>query len=359
MKKKTTPTPHSGPVRLAIVGTGGMANHQAGHFKKIRGCKLVAGMDIDRDRAEAFCKNHGIPSAYTDLDTMLANEEIDAVTVVVSDAAHKPVSIKCLKQGKHVLCEKPLALNHAEAREMVRVARQSGKINMVNFSYRNWPAIHGIAKLVKAGRLGDLRHVEANYLQTWLTSPVWGEWRTNPAWLWRLSKKHGSQGALGDIGVHILDFATYPAGAVDNVYCKLKAFNKAPRNRIGEYKLDANDSAVISVEFKNGALGTIHTTRWASGHVNRLYLKISGTKGTVEFDSEKSENTYRICAGRDVKGVNWKEAKAPAVPTNFQRFITSIRTGINAQADFARGAEIQRILDACFHSDAKNRPVKV
>jgi predicted dehydrogenase len=204
-----------------------------------------------------------------------------------------------------------------------------------------------------------MRHVEASYLQSWLPSKIWGDWRTTPTWLWRLSSSHGSKGALGDVGVHIIDFATFPVGHISSVYCRLKAFRKAPRDRVGEYVLDANDSAVLSIEFKNGALGTIHTTRWAGGHINRLYLKISGTKGSVEIDSERATDAYRISAGKDLDKGLWKDVKTAPVPNNYQRFVRSILTGKQDQPDFARGAEIQKILDACFKSDAEQRPVRI
>ncbi|WP_198529825.1 Gfo/Idh/MocA family protein [Geminisphaera colitermitum] len=361
MKKSSAKKSASRIVRVAIIGTGRMANTHAKNFNAIKGCKLVAAADVDRARVEKFCAEHGIPAAgaYTDVTQMLASAGIDAVSIVTPDGFHAPLSIQCLRAGKHVLCEKPLALNYAEARTMVNAARKAGTINMVNLSYRNWPCIQAVHDLVRAGKLGELRHVEASYLQAWLASKVWGDWRTTPAWLWRLSSKHGSKGVLGDVGVHIVDFATFPAGPVANVYCKLKAFKKAPRNRIGEYTLDANDSAVMTVEFANGALGTIHTTRWSGGHANRLYLKISGTLGSIEIDSERTTTGYRICTGSDFDKAQWKDVTVKATPSNYQRFITSIRTGKQDQPDFERGAEVQKVLDACFQSDELHAPVSV
>ena len=123
--------------------------------------------------------------------------------------------------------------------------------------------------------------------------------------------------------------------------------------------LDANDSAVLSIEFKNGALGTIHTTRWAGGHINRLYLKISGTKGSVEIDSERTTSRYRISVGTDLDKGLWKDVTTAPVPNMYRRFVTSILTGKQDQPEFSRGAEIQRILDACFKSDEEQRPVRV
>lgn len=346
-------------VRLAILGTGGMANCHAERFSAVPGCRLVAAADVDFQRAKDFAAKHGIPSAFGSVRDLLAGADFDAVSIVAPDAFHAQLSLQCLKAGKHVLCEKPLAVNHPDAQKMVAAARKAGVINMVNLSYRDWPAIQAVAALVQRGDLGEIRHVEASYLQAWLASKIWGDWRTTPAWLWRLSSRHGSKGVLGDVGVHILDFATYPVGPAASVYCRLKTFAKAPGNRIGEYPLDANDSAVMQVEFANGALGTIHTTRWCGGHANRLFLKIAGTAGTVEIDSDKSTSAFRICSGKNLDKCVWREVAAKPTPNNYARFIKSIQTGNQDQPDFSRGAEIQKVLDACFVSDAENRPIRL
>ncbi|MBC2593410.1 Gfo/Idh/MocA family oxidoreductase [Ruficoccus amylovorans] len=349
----------SGPVRLAIIGTGGMARQHAIKFKEVKGCTLVAAVDVSRERAETFAQTHGIPEIYGSVDELLAAGTVDAVAIVTPDAFHAEVAIQCLKAGKHVLCEKPLAVNYPDAQRMVKAAAKAGVINMVNFSYRDMPSLQAVAKLVHSGKLGEIRHVEASYLQSWLASKVWGDWRTDPKWLWRLSSQHGSKGVLGDVGVHILDFATFPAGPLKSVYCKLKTFDKAPGNRIGEYLLDANDSAVMTVEFANGALGTIHTTRWMGGHANRLYLKIAGTLGSVVIDGDWGTNVYRTSLGSNLDKAKWREHKAPRTPNNYARFIRGIRTGKQEEPTFARGAEVQRVLDACYVSDGKNAPVKL
>jgi predicted dehydrogenase len=349
----------AGKVRLAIIGTGGMAHTHAKNFKSIPGCTIVAAADIDRGRVEKFCAEFGIPQAYTDAGELLAHSGCNAVSIVAPDAMHAPLALQCLKAGMHVLCEKPLALSHALAARMVAAAKKSGRVNMVNFSYRNWPCLDAVAALVRSGAIGEVRHVEASYLQCWLSSKVWGDWHTSPGWLWRLSSRHGSRGTLGDIGVHIVDFASYPAGPISSVYCKLKTFHKAPRDRVGPYVLDANDSVVFAVEFANGAVGSIQATRWSAGHPNRLFLKISGTLGAVEIDSDRTTDGYRVCSGPDLDRAKWRDKKVGPVPSIYARFISSIRTGRRQQPDFARGAEVQKVLDAGFKSDALGRPVRV
>lgn len=358
-RKKPKATKAAPTVRLAIIGTGGMANNHARRFKDVPGCTLVACVDVNRERLEKFAADHGIPNVFDSVAALLAWNQFDAVSIVTPDAYHAPLSIACLKARKHVLCEKPLALNYADAKKMVAAAKKAGVINMVNLSYRDWPAIQAVQAVVAAGKIGDIRHVEASYLQSWLPSKVWGDWRTTPAWLWRLSTRHGSRGVLGDIGVHIVDFATFPAGPIKSVYGKLKTFDKAKGNRVGEYVLDANDSAVMTVEFANGALGTIHTTRWSGGHANRLFLKISGAKGSIEIDSERSTTSYKLSVGDDLDKATWTEVPCKPTPNNYARFIKSIRTGKQDQPDFARGAVVQKVLDAVIASDAKGKPVKV
>lgn len=347
------------PIRYAIIGTGGMARNHAKQIQSQPGCSIVAAADIRSEQVAAFAHEFSVPRTFTDTDKLLAQVECDAVVVVTPDAAHKDVSLAALRAGKHVLCEKPLALNYGDAQLMAAAAKRSGRVNMVNLSYRNWPAIQGVAAYVRSGKLGEVRHVEASYLQSWLCSRIWGDWRKSPTWLWRLSRRHGSNGVLGDIGVHIVDFATYPIGDVANVFCRLRTFRKAPRNRIGPYVLDANDSAAITLEFENGALGSIHTTRWSGGHKNRLFLKISGTKGAVEIDSERSISAFRVSRRKNLHAAQWEEISIPAVPCNHECFAAAIRSARLVDPDFARGAAVQKILDACFASEETRLPVNV
>lgn len=347
------------PVRVAILGTGKMAEIHAARFHGISECRVVAAVDILPERAREFCVKHGIPKAFGSAKELLEWGAFDAASIVTPDAFHASESLRCLAAGKHVLCEKPLALCHADARKMRNTAQEAGLVNMINLSYRDWPCLEAVAGRIRAGDLGSVRHVEASYLQAWLSSPAWGDWKTSPNLLWRLSSRHGSRGVLGDIGIHILDFATYPVGSLSLVSCRLKTFPKAPRNAIGSYRLDANDSAVFWVEFAEGALGVIHTTRWAGGHSNRLHLKIFGTLGSVEIDSERSKTSYRLCRGEDLQSDTWREIEAPPVPSIYQRFIQAIQTGTRPGPDFARGAELQAVLDAGFHSHEKRHPIRL
>ena len=150
----------------------------------------MACCDIIAKTAKTFAGQHNIPGWYTDYRELFAAEELDGVTVVAGDAAHCEISIAALRKGLHVLCEKPLATSVSEANRMVRAAAKAGTINMVNFTYREMPALQQAHQLVADCTLGRIMHVEASYLQSWLATDAWGDWRETPRFLWRMSKKH-------------------------------------------------------------------------------------------------------------------------------------------------------------------------
>src|SRR5690606_36056702 len=343
-------------MRLLILGTGGMANQHARQFAAIDGVELVAGVDVDPLRLDEFNQRHGIPHAFGSIDAAIAWGEFDAVANVTPDSIHHPTTIAALRAGKHVFCEKPLATDYARALEMTELAEATGLVNMVNLTYRDVAQLQRAREIVTSGEIGAVKHVEASYLQSWLVSKAWGDWRTEAKWLWRLSKKHGSNGTLGDIGIHILDFAVYGAGSdIDHVFCRLKTFDKAEGNRIGEYELDANDSFAMTLELENGALGVVHATRWATGHFNELRLRIYGEKGGVEVQHRHDWSKLLVCAGEDVETGTWRELKVDPVPTNYQRFAGAVRTGINQEPTFRHAANLQRVLDLAMVSDLEKK----
>ncbi len=342
------------PIRLLIVGTGGMARNHAEGFSAIDGVQVVAGIDTRPAQLAAFQEAHGIAHGFPSVEAALAWGEFDAVTNVTPDAAHYATTLPFLGAGKHVLCEKPLATNEAHAREMAEAAAKAGVVNMVNLSYRNVPSLQKAAALVREGAIGTIRHFEASYLQSWLTQDAWGAWDKESQWLWRLSTAHGSKGVLGDVGIHILDFATFIAGQpAAEISCRLATFDKAAGGRIGEYTLDANDSATMQVVLGNGAIGTVAATRFASGHLNDLRLRIYGTKGGLEVQWEKNVSRLFGCFEPNLKSAEWAEIECPPVPTIYQRFVAAIRGEAAADPTFARGAELQRLLDLAEASAAQ------
>lgn len=340
-------------IRVLIVGTGGMANDHAEAYAKMGGVSLVAGVDTDPDRLADFCAKHDIPNGFASVEEAIAWGAFDAASNVTPDGVHRVTTLPLLAAGKHVLCEKPLAANAADADEMAQAAADAGVVNMVNLTYRNVPALIAAAKMVANGDIGEVRHFEAAYLQSWLTQAAWGDWKTESQWLWRLSTQHGSMGVLGDVGVHILDYATFVAGSdAASLSCRLTTFDKAEGNQIGEYPLDANDSMNMHMQLENGAVGVIHASRFASGHLNDLSLRIYGTKGGLDVRFEGWESRLRACTGDDLEATKWVDVPTPDVQTNYVRFIDAVRNAEQVFPDFRRGAALQAVLDLAVASDA-------
>jgi len=344
-------------MRLLMLGTGRMATLQMERgWSLIPEVSVVAAVEVDPRKLDVFADTHDIPNRFASLDAALAWGEFDAVANVTPDPIHHPTTMKALAAGKHVFCEKPLATDYARALEMTETAEAAGLVNMVNLTYRNVAQLQRAREIITGGEIGSVKHIEASYLQSWLVSKVWGDWRTDSGWLWRLSTKHGSNGTLGDIGIHILDFAAYGSGLeIDHVFCRLKTFDKAEGNRIGEYDLDANDSFTMSVDFNNGALGVIHATRWATGHFNELRLRVYGEKGGVEVQHGHDGSSLRVCLGANAETGTWENVDVPPVPTNYQRFADAVATGVNDEPSFRHAANLQKVLDLAAVTDRERK----
>ncbi len=347
-------------MRLLILGTGGMAAAHARNFSAIEGVTLVGGVDVVPDRLAAFLAEHKIPRGFASIEEALAWGEFDAVANVTPDRIHHPTTMLAIAAGKHVFCEKPLATDAVKAMEMTEAIEASGKVGMVNFTYRNSPALQKGRQMVLDGAVGSVRHVEASHLQSWLVGKAWGDWTSESKWLWRLSKKHGSNGALGDIGIHIVDFTSYGSGLdVAHVFGRLKTFDKAPGNRIGEYDLDANDSFTMNVDFSNGAIGTIQATRTAAGQLDQLRLRVYGSAGSLEIIYDTGKSSLRACIGEDVHTATWRDIAFDPVETNYQRFVAAVRAGKTLEPSFRRAANIQKVLDAALSSDGSHQDVAI
>lgn len=332
-----------------------MAEQHAIRFNSIKGVRVLAAVDVNRERVDAFCKQHDIGHAHTDLSEALSRHALHACTVVTPDAWHAPISIQCLDAGLPVLCEKPLSDSLDAAASMVSAATRSEKLNMVNLSYRISGALHEARRLVDAGDLGQIRHVEASYRQSWLASDYWGDWKTEDAWLWRLSTAHGSLGVLGDVGIHILDYLTAGTGmGITGLQCRLQTFDKVPENRIGNYQLDANDSCVMNVQLDNGAMGVVHMSRYCTGYMNDLSLSIHGTLGALELSTGQNGDVLKACTGPDMNSQIWRTVDCETQPDTFERFVRALEQGDNTSTpDFLHAQRLQQYLSMGFDSHAR------
>jgi predicted dehydrogenase len=235
----------------------------------------------------------GWDSYETDYRKLIARDDIDLVDVVTPGNTHREIVLTALEAGKHVLCEKPLANTLAEAREMLTAARNAGTVNMVCFNYRRAPAVQLAQKLVEEGRLGEIRHWRATYLQDFIMDPSF-------PLIWRLQKEVSGSGALGDIGAHIIDLAHFVVGPISEVTGMTETFveerpleeasaggglSASGGTQMGEVTVD--DAAAFLARFENGAIGTFEATRFAAGRRNQNSFEVNGSRGSVAFDLER------------------------------------------------------------------------
>ena len=314
----------------------------------------------------------------TDYHTLVKRDDIGLVDVSTPGYTHHDVVIAALEAGKHVICEKPLANTLEEAREMVNAAKKAGTINMVNFNYRRVPAVQFAKQLIDEGKIGEITHWRAVYLQDWLVNPM-------APLAWRLKKELAGSGALGDIAAHILDLSHMLVGNITEVVGTLDTFikqrpvevpsdggsglsNKAG-TEMGEVTVD--DATTFLARFENGATGTFEATRMATGRRNYNSFEINGTKGSIAFNLERL-NELEVYLAEDEAGlqgfriINVTESVHPYAGNwwpaghiigwehshthNIVALLEGIRTGINPSPSFEDGFRCQAVLDAVERS---------
>jgi predicted dehydrogenase len=222
----------------------------------------------------------------TDYGHMLERDDIGLVDISSSGDTHHEFALAALEAGKHVFCEKPLANTLSEAREMMEAARRAGTVNMVCHNYRRAPAVQLAKKFVDEGRIGEIRHWRAVYLQDWLLDP------RSPL-TWRLRKETGGAGPLADLGSHLVDLAHFLVGPITEVVGVVETFVKerplpgtdAESPQMGE--VTVNEAAAFLARFAGGAIGTFETSPLVPGRKAKESFEINGSKGSVLFDLER------------------------------------------------------------------------
>ncbi|MCE9616117.1 MAG: Gfo/Idh/MocA family oxidoreductase [Lentisphaerae bacterium] len=347
-------------VRIGIVGAGGAGWVHAKYMTWLPGVQVVAVCDPILERRTILARKWKVPAAYGDYREMFESEALDGVSNCTPDARHADVSLAAIRRGLPVLSEKPMADSLAEARRMLAAAQEADAIAMLNFTYRYSGALEAGARLIRAGRLGRILHVEGSCLQSWLSSDYWGHW-SEPDAVWKLSSRGGNLGALGDLGCHLMDFVTTLCGDIAQVNCRLKCFPKGvPGETARGFPLDASDSLAVTVEFAQGGMGVLHATRWATGHANSLRVRVYGDRGALDIDHDRSPHELRVVLGRaDRTNMRWRTVACRVAPRPFERFVKAIRSGRNASPDFADGLRNQLLIEACRRSDRARRTVRV
>jgi predicted dehydrogenase len=315
----------------------------------------------------------GWESYETDYRKLVARDDVGLVDVVTPGNTHREIVLTALEAGKHVICEKPLANTLSEAREMLTAARNAGTVNMVCFNYRRAPAVQLARNLVAEGRLGEIRHWRATYLQDFIMEPDF-------PLIWRLKREVSGSGALGDIGAHIVDLAHFLVGPISEVtgmtetFIKERPLEEASAEGATEMgKVTVDDAAAFLARFDNGAIGTFEATRFAAGRRNQNSFEINGSKGSLAFDLERmnelevffTEDDPDVQGFRTVNvtepdhpyaGAWWPPGHILGYEHTFVHTMKDLMDGIEAgqspAPNFEDGYRCQAVLDAVERSAA-------
>jgi predicted dehydrogenase len=233
-------------------------------------------------KLEAFARRFGWQASDTDWQKVVNRDDVDLVDICTSNLTHMPIAVAAARAGKHILCEKPIAMNADEARCMLDAAQEAGVTHMVAFNSRRVPALALAKRLIDEGKLGQIRHFNAVYYQDWLVDP-------NFPIVWRHDVYEAGSGAHGDMNAHIVDLARYLVGEFEAVCGVKEVFIKERplSNGSGCSPVTADDAASFLARFRNGALGSFQSTRMATGRKNFLRLEIFGSQGSLNFNLER------------------------------------------------------------------------
>jgi predicted dehydrogenase len=245
--------------------------------------KLIAICGRDEEAVGEAARRYGYEGYYTDWREMLEDERVQLFDNGGPNDAHAVPSIAAAEAGKHVFCEKPLARSGEEAKQMLDAVNKAGVKHMVAFNYRFVPAIRLARNLIDSGALGQIYHFRAMYLQEWIMPHY------NEAKIWRLDKEVCGSGAIGDLGAHIIDLGRFLVGELKSVSAMTKTFihERPLPDGSGTGKVDVDDAFVATVEFENGAIGTLEATRFGGGRKNYEVLEINAEKGSIHFNLER------------------------------------------------------------------------
>jgi predicted dehydrogenase len=244
--------------------------------------KLVAIAGRDEAAVSAAAVRYGFAAHYADWRRLVADPDVQLFDNGGSNDIHAAPCIAAAQAGKHVLCEKPMARDATEAKQMLEAVRHARVKHMVAFNYRFVPAVRLAHDLVHDGRLGEIRHFRAAYLQDWLTDP------RSPR-TWRLAMETAGSGALGDLGSHIIDMARFLVGEPRSVQATTRTFieERPLPGGGGNGRVDVDDAFAAVIELEGGCLGTLEASRFALGRRNHQVFEINGSLGSLSFDLER------------------------------------------------------------------------
>jgi len=282
--------------KVGVIGVGFIG---PAHMEGLRrqGFEVVAVSEVTQELADEAAERLLVPKAYGNWEDLINDPEIDVVHIASPNFLHYEHAKAALEAGKHVVCEKPLAMTAEESAELVKLAEEKKLVNAVNFNIRFYPLVHDAKARIDAGELGDRIYIiQGSYLQDWLL--------LDTDWNWRLEPELGGElRAVADIGSHWMDLVTFITGTrIQSVFADFETFlpiRRKPKKKIDTYggkmevdieydekEIKTEDYAAILFRFENGARGVMTVSQVSSGRKNRLFFEINGSDSSLVWDSE-------------------------------------------------------------------------
>lgn len=387
----------SDQINVALVGAGYAGQSHAYGYQnaqmddELNGVKVVLHTVVDpnQELAAQVAGKYGFLHTATDIQTVLDDPEIDAVSMALPNRMYVDVVPKVVAAGKHIFCEKPLGLDAAEAEIIVKAAEEAGVVNAVGFSFRRIPALAALHELVADGTLGDIEWFRAYYYADYGASLE--EPRS-----WRYIQKQSGGGAVADIGAHTLDTVRYVVGDITEVtsaqLTTVITERPMPAGGIGHSikasatergPVDNDDIANLSVKTASGAVGNVTLSRIACGVPNDLGIEVHGTKGYAEFSSAKMDQLVvyesgeakpgfdgarTIVAGPDfpyfgttaaMPGRGVGTGYAEAFMAEIQEFVKAVVKGEKVTNPFSDAIGTMKVISAAQKSSAEGHPVEI
>ena len=365
-------------IKAAVVGTGFIGVVHVEALRRL-GVEVTGIVGSTPERAAVKAKAAALPAPYPSFEAMLADPAVDVVHLTTPNHLHFPQVRDALAAGKHVVCEKPLAMTSEETGELLRLAEDSGLVHAVNFNIRFYAQCVEARARVQAGEIGDVRLVSGSYLQDWLLFDSDWNWRLDPA-------AGGSLRAVGDIGSHWLDLVTHITGRrVEAVMADLTTFLPVRRRPTGPVEtftagagetvdtpMETEDAAGILLRLSGGARAVVTISQVSAGRKNRLSWEIDGSESALAWHSEAPEELWIGHRGRPNELLlsergDYPPGHAEGFPDTFKRLYRAVYSAVAAGGPpdepdyptFADGHEEALIADAVAQSHAEQRWVNV